>query len=161
MENLTRTEYSARNTAVALISKIIAILMGYAVRVVFTSALSASYVGVSGLFMDIVTVLSLSELGIETAITYALYQPIAYGDIEKQKSVIALFQKLYRVFALGVGVIGLVLILVIKDAPILTFREFLFHIREHTLRPTDDFLKVNPKVIGIGIVLMDSHIIAT
>ncbi len=110
MDHITRTEYSARNTAVALVSRIIAILMGYAVRVVFTAVLSTSYVGVSGLFTDIINVLSLSELGIETAITYALYSPVAFGDIEKQKSVMALYRRLYRIVALLVTAFGLALI---------------------------------------------------
>ena len=38
-----------------------------------------------GLFTDILNILSLSELGVGTAITYALYAPIAKGDIKKQQ----------------------------------------------------------------------------
>ena len=119
MNELTRTEYSARNTTVAIISRVIAILMGYGVRVVFTAVLSASYVGVSGLFTDIVTILSLSELGMETAITFALYEPIAHKNIEKIKSIMALYRKLYTVVALVIIGIGLALMpflgLIISD----------------------------------------------
>lgn len=50
----TRTEYSARNTAAAVISRMMAILMGFAVRVVFTHTLSETYVGLSGLFSNII-----------------------------------------------------------------------------------------------------------
>ena len=46
----SRTEYSVRNTTAAMISKIVAILMGFATRVVFTHCLSENYVGVNGLF---------------------------------------------------------------------------------------------------------------
>ncbi len=115
----TRTEYSARNTTVALISRLTAIVMGYLLRVVFTHTLSESYVGVNGLFIDIINVLSLSEMGIGTAITYALYRPIARGDIEKQKSLMRLFQKFYRLVAVLVALAGLSLIpfmdILIKD----------------------------------------------
>ncbi len=107
MKELTRTEYSVRNTTVAISSRVIAIFMGFLVRVVFTSVLSASYVGVSGLFSNIVSILSLSELGMETAITFALYEPIAHKDIERIKSIMALYKRLYTVVGLiilGAGI---------------------------------------------------------
>ncbi|OLA93445.1 MAG: hypothetical protein BHW64_06765 [Candidatus Melainabacteria bacterium LEY3_CP_29_8] len=47
--------------------------------------LSEGYVGINGLFTDILNILSLSELGVGTAITYALYRPIAENDISKQQ----------------------------------------------------------------------------
>ena len=67
METKSRTQYSAYNTTVGLISRFMAIIMGYVVRIVFTHMLSENYVGVNGLFTDILNVLSLSEMGIETA----------------------------------------------------------------------------------------------
>lgn len=119
VEEKSRTEYSARNTTVAVISKVLAILMGYITRVVFTRTLSESYVGINGLFTDILNVLSLSELGMGTAITYALYRPIADGDIEKQKSLMQLYRRLYLIVASVVLVTGLSIIpfmdILIKD----------------------------------------------
>lgn len=120
MTGTSRTVYSARNTTVAMLSRILAIVMGYLTRVVFTHVLSSSYVGVSGLFTEILNVLALSELGIGTAITYALYRPIAEGDIEKQKSLMRLFQNLYRVVAVMIAAAGLLLVpflgYIVKDA---------------------------------------------
>lgn len=120
MEEKSRTEYSARNTTVAVISRILAILMGYLARVVFTHTLSESYVGLDGLFTDILNVLSLSELGVGTAITYALYRPIADGDIEKQKSLMQLYRRLYLIVASVVLFVGLSIIpfmdVLIKDS---------------------------------------------
>lgn len=119
MDAKSRTEYSAKNTTVALISRLTAIFMGYVLRVVFTHTLSESYVGVNGLFLDIINVLSLSEMGVGTAITYALYRPIAEENIEKQKSLMRMFGWFYRIVALIVAVAGLALIpffdIVIKD----------------------------------------------
>ena len=109
-EARTRTEYSARNTTVALISRLSAIIMGYLLRVVFTHTLSESYVGVNGLFLDIIQVLSLSEMGVGTAITFALYKPIACNDIEKQKSLMRLFRKFYYEVAAVVEILGCALI---------------------------------------------------
>ena len=52
METKSRTEYSAMNTTVAVISRMTAILMGFVTRVIFTHTLSENYVGINGLFTD-------------------------------------------------------------------------------------------------------------
>lgn len=70
------------NTTVAFLAQTLAIFMGFFTRVVFTRTLSEGYVGINGLFTDILNILSLSELGVGTAITYALYAPIARRDIK-------------------------------------------------------------------------------
>ena len=110
MTEKSRTEYSARNTTIAMISRIIAIVMGYVTRIVFTHTLSESYVGVNGLFTDILNVLALSELGVGTALTYALYRPIAQKNIEEQKSLMRLFKWMYRIVALLIASIGLLIV---------------------------------------------------
>ncbi len=121
MTQKSRTEYSARNTTVAVIARVSAILMGFAARVVFTHTLSEDYVGINGLFTDILNVLALSELGVGTAITYALYRPIAGGDIEKQKSLMRLYRFFYRMVAVIVLALGLLVIpfmdILIRDQP--------------------------------------------
>lgn len=121
MADRSRTEYSVRNTTAAMISKIVAILMGFATRVVFTHCLSENYVGVNGLFSDVLNVLALSELGVGTAITYALYKPIAEDDFEKQKSLMKLYCQFYRLVAGIVFVGGLAVIpfmdILIKNQP--------------------------------------------
>ncbi len=121
MEEKSRTEYSARNTTVAIIARVSAILLGFVTRVVFTHTLSQEYVGINGLFTDILNVLALSELGVGTAITYALYKPIAEKDREKQKSLMRLYQNFYRLVAGFVLLAGLLVIpfmdILIKDQP--------------------------------------------
>lgn len=117
----SRTEYSAMNTSVAVFARISAILMGFLTRVVFTKSLNESYVGVNGLFTDILNILSLTELGAGTAITYALYQPIAKNDIVKQQQLMQLFRFFYRGTACCVAVIGLLLLpfldILMKNCP--------------------------------------------
>ena len=117
----SRTEYSVRNTSAAMVSKMIAIIMGYMSRVVFTRVLSISYVGINGLFFNILNIFSLTELGIGTAITYTLYKPIAEGDLEKQKSLMQLYCRFYRLMAGIVLAVGLAVIpfldILIKNRP--------------------------------------------
>ena len=121
MKQKSRTEYSMMNTSVALLAQVSAILMGFFTRVVFTRTLSEGYVGINGLFTDILNILSLSELGVGTAITYALYGPIARKDYEKQKILMRLFRLFYRVTAAIVLIAGLLIIpfldVLMKDRP--------------------------------------------
>lgn len=99
MESKSRTEYSVMNTTVAFAAQAAAILMGFFTRVIFTRTLSEGYVGINGLFTDILNILSLSELGVGTAITYALYGPIAKKNIEKQQILMRMFRTFYRMTA--------------------------------------------------------------
>ncbi len=117
----SRTEYSTRNTTVAILARIAAILAGFLTRVVFTHTLSQDYVGINGLFSDILNVLALTELGAGTAITYALYQPVSEGDVEKQKSLIRMFRNIYLAVAAIIFAGGLLVIpfmgILIKNQP--------------------------------------------
>ena len=121
LEEKSRTEYSARNTTVAVVSRFAAMFMGFLLRIVFTHTLSEDYVGVDGLFTDIINILSLTELGVGSAITYALYGPIQQKDIETQKSLMKYFKNFYHWVAAIVLGIGLALIpfmnVLIKDQP--------------------------------------------
>lgn len=109
MAEKSRTEYSARNAAVAICARILAILGGFVSRVVFAHTLSQEY-GINGLFNDILNVLALSELGVGTAITFALYKPIAEGDTERQKSLMRMYRNFYRGIGLIVLALGLLLV---------------------------------------------------
>ena len=121
MKQKSRTEYSVMNTTVAFIAQVTAIFMGFCTRVVFTRTLSEGYVGINGLFTDILNILSLSELGVGTAITYALYGPIARNDIKKQQILMRMFRTFYRITAGVVLTVGLCLIpflnILMKDRP--------------------------------------------
>ncbi len=110
MKQYSRTENSVKNTYVSVLLRMAAILMGFLTRVVFTHTLSQSYVGINGLFLDILNVLSLSELGVETAITYTLYRPIAEQNIEQQKSLMQAYRRYYRIVAAAVAAAGLALL---------------------------------------------------
>ena len=69
MDN-SRTKKSIRNTIVALVEQGIYTVMSFLCRTVFIYSLGKTYLGFSGLFSDILTLLSLAELGVGTAILY-------------------------------------------------------------------------------------------
>lgn len=121
MKQRSRTGYSAVNTTVAVFSRIIAIFAGFVTRVVFTRMLNESYVGINGLFTDILNILSLTELGAGTAITYALYKPVADNNIPKQQALMQMFKWFYRITAGCVAAFGILIIpfmdVIMKNRP--------------------------------------------
>lgn len=106
MHERSRTEYSLLNIFVGIGGYILNTVLGFVCRMVFVRCLSADYLGVSGLFTNILTMLSLTELGIGSAIVYALYKPLAEHDEEKVASLVQLYSKAYRMIGLVVAVVG-------------------------------------------------------
>lgn len=85
-------------------------LLRFALRYVFIMKLGDTLTGVEGLYTDILTMLSLAELGIGTAVNYSLYGPAARGEKEKIKSYMQLYKKAYRGIALVIAAVGLMLV---------------------------------------------------
>ena len=69
-----------------MITQISTILLNYICRYIFIKTLSEEYLGINGLFSNILTIFSLAELGIGSAIVYAMYKPISQNDENKIKA---------------------------------------------------------------------------
>ena len=136
MEN-SRTKNTIKNVKTGIILQFINKLMSFVVRTVFIKMLNSEYLGVNGLFTNILTVLSFAELGIGTAILFNLYKPVADNNKEKIKSLMLLYKKCYRIIGTVVFLVGLCVIpfmdIIITEAPnikenlILIYLLFLFN----------------------------------
>lgn len=84
-----------RNIKYSAVNYIAVNLLKFIVRMVFVKTLPIEYLGVNGLFTNVLAMLSLAELGIGPAIVYSMYKPLAYGDKETVKSIMRLFKKVY------------------------------------------------------------------
>ena len=123
MSKKTRTEYSLLNIATGIGGYALNTILGIVCRVVFTKALSADYLGINGLFTNILSMLSLAELGIGSAIVYALYKPLAENDQDKITALVQFYGKCYRIIGCVVAVIGIALSpfldLLIREKPVI------------------------------------------
>lgn len=117
----SRVRNTFRNTFFGAVMYVTKILLQFAVRAVFNRCFITEYLGLNGLYSNILNVLSLAELGVGNAIVYSMYKPIAENDTEKIKSLVALYRKLYWIIGTVITVIGLALIpalpYLIKDTP--------------------------------------------
>ena len=94
-----------KNIAFGLGGQMLNILMSFIMRTVFVNTLSEAYLGVNGLFTNILMVFSLADLGVGTAIIYSLYKPIAIGDKSKIQALMNMYATAYRI--IGLVIIGL------------------------------------------------------
>lgn len=121
MKQRSRTEYSLINIFTGFVGYGLNTVIGFICRIIFVRTLSAEYLGVSGLFTNILSMLSLAELGISSAITFALYKPIAHDDKKKIVSIMSFYKKAYVAIGTVIGVVGLLLIpfldVIITDVP--------------------------------------------
>ena len=110
MEKRSRTEYSLINIMAGMGGYALNILVSFVCRMIFVRCLSVEYLGINGLFSNILSMLSLSELGIGTAMGYALYRPVAEGNEQKIASYMKLYGTAYRVIGLIVASCGVALL---------------------------------------------------
>lgn len=101
------------NSTVTFCCQLVYLVVGFVCRTVFTKALGAEYLGISGLFTNILTILSFAELGIGSALVYRMYKPLAYGDCKKVCLYMQLYKRLYFWILIVIGTVGLALLPII------------------------------------------------
>lgn len=117
----SRTKNSILNI-VSSFGGTIAYDLGYFVlRAIFVRTLAEEYLGLEGLFSNILNILSLMELGVGSAIIVSLYKPIEENNVNCIKSLMRLYKRIYQIVGICVFVVGTMLIpllpVLIKEIP--------------------------------------------
>lgn len=107
---VSRANIIAKNSAYSVVCQTLTLLIQFVVRTFFIKCLSIEYLGVNGLFSNILTILSFADLGLVNAINYSLYKPLAKHDDYKVAQLMTLYKKVYRIIAVVVLVVGLSLV---------------------------------------------------
>lgn len=103
-------ERSKKNIIWSFVGKIINILLPFVTQTCLIYTLGVQYVGLNGLFTSVLTVLSLSELGIGSALVFSMYRPIAEGDDAKVCALLAFYRKCYHIIGVVILTVGLILL---------------------------------------------------
>ncbi|MBE7020154.1 MAG: sugar translocase [Ruminococcaceae bacterium] len=111
---MSRTKNSIKNAFTGIMGQILVIIMQFLTRTVFIYTLNEQYLGISGLFTNIISMLSLAELGVGTAIMYKLFKPIEEEDQHKIYLIMKFYKTVYRAIGLVILVIGLALMPFLK-----------------------------------------------
>lgn len=106
MTEESRIKKTIRNTKYNLFFKLTDVFLAFALRTIFIKTLGIAYLGVQGLFSNILTVLSLFESGVGTAIIFSLYEPLAKRNYKKVASLMYVYKKTYNFFGVAIIVLG-------------------------------------------------------
>ena len=104
---MSRSSKSIKNFRIALLGQCFGLIISFVARIVFIRILGSEYLGLNGLFTNVLTVLSLAELGVGEAITYSLYKPLAEKDFFKCNMLMQLYKKMYIVIGTVILLIGI------------------------------------------------------
>ena len=106
----SRTIKSVRNIGFEFFNQILSLVLRFVSRRIFISILSMEYLGINGLFAEILQMLSLADLGFGAAMVYSFYKPLAEGDEHKIAALVGYYRRIYTYIALSVAAIGLMVV---------------------------------------------------
>lgn len=92
----SRVKKSLLNAKVNLIFYVLTLFLSFFSRKIFLDCLGTDFVGLSGTLQNLLGFLNLAELGVGTAIAYALYGPLYDDNKQKIREIISIFAYLYR-----------------------------------------------------------------
>ncbi|NLT14589.1 MAG: sugar translocase, partial [Clostridiales bacterium] len=109
MSNASRTEKSLLNVLTGVFGQMLSFVLSFVIRTVFIHTLGELYLGLNGLFTNILSVLNLAELGLGTAIVIELYRTVEKKDEEKTGQYLLFYRKAYRLIGAVILAAGLCL----------------------------------------------------
>ena len=119
----SRTKNTSRNILAGLWNRFSTIVLSFVNRTIIIYILGAEFSGLNSLFVSVLGVLNIAELGIDTAIVQSMYKPIAEGDKKRICELLTLYKKSYHIVGaviLGVGLslVPLIPLLIREELPV-------------------------------------------
>lgn len=109
-----RSSNMVRISVSSALFSILNIIVAFGYRTIFISILTKEYLGIEGLFTNVLQVLSLAELGMGTIIAYRLYEPIKNSNINHVSKLMYFYKSVYHVIAICVLGLGLIILPLLK-----------------------------------------------
>lgn len=106
---LERTKNAGRNIIYGILLKLYQMVAPFLIRTAMIYYLGMQYIGINSLFVSILQVLNLAELGVGTAMVFSMYKPIAEDDEQMICALMRLYRAYYRIIGLvvlGLGIIA-------------------------------------------------------
>ncbi len=93
------------NVGVSIVFKVLVLVANILSRRFLIQYIGEEILGLNDLYLSIINVLSVAELGIGTAISFSMYRPIVEGDNAKVAALYRLYTKLYLIVG-GIILVG-------------------------------------------------------
>lgn len=110
----SRSKNAGLNVIVGFLTQFGTLLLSFISRRIFIEFLSVDYLGINGLYSNILSVLSLAELGLGSVMQFSLYKPVTDKDYGKVRLLISFAQKIYICIATAVFLVGITIIPLLK-----------------------------------------------
>ena len=91
-----RTISAAKNFKFNMLNKIVTIILSFISRTIFIWGFGVSFLGINGLFNDILNLLSMTDLGFSTAISFSFYKLLANNDYNQIAALTNFYKKIYQ-----------------------------------------------------------------
>ena len=103
----SRVKKSTYNMIAGFLNQFLTLIFSFISRTVFISVLGKEYLGLNGIFADVLNLLSMADLGFNTAMAYSFYKPLAEHDEGRLAALVNFYRKVYNVIAVIVTVAGI------------------------------------------------------
>lgn len=98
-----------KNSFFSLLSQLVLLIFGFMSQRAMNLYMGTELVGMNGVISNVIAMLSVTELGVSTAIVYHLYSALAKNDEKAIAALLNLYRKAYYAFAVIIGVLGLII----------------------------------------------------
>ena len=109
-----RTKNSIKNVGTGILNQGVIFILGFISRTIFIRTLGTDYLGINGLFSDVISMLSMADLGFSSAMAFSFYKPIAENNIVKIAALVNFYRKIYHRIACAVTILGICVIPFLK-----------------------------------------------
>lgn len=105
--SIGRVKNSTYNIISGFLYQLITLIMSFLSRTIFIRTLGIEYLGLNGIFLDVINLLSMADLGFSTTMAYSFYKPLADHDEKRLTALICFYKKVYSIISIAVTVLGL------------------------------------------------------
>lgn len=107
---MSRIQKAKKNIIYSLFSKVVTIVLEIVSRYYFIQYLGIEILGINNVFINIVQILSLAELGINNVVMYSYFEPLATNNYEKISKLNNFYKKIYNKIIIIILLIGILTI---------------------------------------------------
>lgn len=106
---IERTKNAVRNIIFGTALKIYQIIIPFLLRTVMIYFIGIEYIGLNSLFVSVLQILNMAELGAGSAMVFSMYKPIADDDTKTICALMKLYRLYYHIIGTVIAVSGLIL----------------------------------------------------
>ena len=110
---MSRKDIAIKGGFIGLVSQIVTLFLKVLVRTFLIRICGRDILGLDGVLLDTISMLSLAELGITASMLYRLYQPVIHRETNRISELLSAYRVIYQAIAILITIIGLLMSLLL------------------------------------------------